>query len=469
MADLLIVDDDKEVCGLLLEIMCAEGHKVVCEHTFKDALRRISSGSFDLVFLDVDLPGGSGLDLLPAIKKTPADPEVIIITGAGDPSGAELAINSGVWDYIEKTASLNELKFHMKRALEYRAQKKQIRPPLILKREDIIGESPAINTSLEMLAHAAQSHANVLITGETGTGKERFAQALHANSPRAKEDFVVIDCAALPESIVESLLFGHEKGAFTGADSPKKGMIEQADGGSLFLDEVGELPLSMQKAFLRVLQEKRFRPLGAKFEVRSDFRLIAATNRNLEQMVKSGAFREDLLFRIKTLSIELPPLRERKEDIVDTVRFYTSRLCRFYNSPDKSYSDGFFQALETYHWPGNVRELVNMLEKVIVGTKEEPMIFSRHLPPQIRTHAVIKRLDNKSITISPEPEHKLEKKPLPRLKAYMNKKRLEYVEELMLQTDQDIKSACEISGLSRARLYQLLKDINTSPPAWKPI
>ena len=217
---------------------------------------------------------------------------------------------------------------------------------MALKTEGIVGASPRLGACLDTLAQAAGSDANVLITGETGTGKELFAWAIHKNSSRAGRSFVVVDCAALPETLVESTLFGHLRGAFTGADKPRDGLIKQADGGTLFLDEIGELSPSIQKAFLRVLQEKRFRPVGGGQEVSSDFRLIAATNRRLDDMARSGAFREDLLFRIRTLVLELPPLRDTKEDLRDLVVHYVVKFCEQYGVPMKSFSPEFHEVLD---------------------------------------------------------------------------------------------------------------------------
>jgi two-component system NtrC family response regulator len=259
------------------------------------------------------MPDGNGLDYLPSLREASSSPEVIIITGAGDPDGAELAIKSGAWDYVQKGAtSIKDMMLPLTRAMEYIKEKRTKRPPIVLKRAGIAGDSRAIRECLDLVSQAASSQTSVLLTGETGTGKELFARAIHENSSRASKSMVVVDCTALPDTLVEGLLFGHEKGAFTGADKTQEGLIQQADGGTLFLDEIGELPLTVQKTFLRVFAGTPFSTDGGQKERESDFRLVAATNRDLEQMVREGQFRQDLLYRLKAFSIELPPLREHR-------------------------------------------------------------------------------------------------------------------------------------------------------------
>ncbi|MDY6852188.1 MAG: sigma 54-interacting transcriptional regulator, partial [Thermodesulfobacteriota bacterium] len=280
MSKVLIIDDDEMIVDLLSRMVGHMGHEALSALTLKEGLAKASSEPIDVVFLDVWMPDGNGLEMLPVIRETPSLPEVIIITGAGEAKGAELAIKSGAWDYIQKgTGTLESMMLPLNRALAYRKEKTTKRSPKVLNRVGIVGESRLIRGCLELVSQAAGSETNVLITGETGTGKELFARAIHENSARAGKSLVVVDCTALPGSLVEGLLFGHEKGAFTGAEKAQEGLIAQADGGTLFLDEIGELPLLTQKAFLRVLQERRFRLLGGQKEIESDFRLVAATNR----------------------------------------------------------------------------------------------------------------------------------------------------------------------------------------------
>jgi two-component system NtrC family response regulator len=284
---------------------------------------------------------------------------------------------------------------------------------------------------------------------------------VHRNSARSDRNFVVVDCAALPETLVESTLFGHVRGAFTGADKPRDGLVRQADGGTLFLDEIGELSISIQKAFLRVLQEKKFRPVGGGQEVSSDFRLVAATNRNLEELISSGRFREDLLFRLRTFVLELPPLREIKEDIKEIMLHYLVRFCELYESPVKGYSPDFLEVLMTYDWPGNVRELIQALEKAVISAKEEPVLYPQHLPDHIRIHLARASILQKR-TPGPGPgaapasaDASLNLKDFREVEMARIEK--DYLASLIRRTNGDVGEACRASGLSRSRLYTLLK------------
>lgn len=456
MARVLIVDDD-ELIGEMLSFMVEDmGHSASSATTLKAGFEKASSDNFDVIFLDIRMPDGNGLDLLPKIRELPLHPEVIIITGRGDPDGAELAIKNGAWDYIQKSSSTKEMLLPFVRALQYREEKNARKPPTALKLNGVIGKSPTMNVCLDLLAQAAHSEVNVLLTGETGTGKEVFARAIHENSTRGGNNFVVVDCTALPETLVESVLFGHEKGAFTGADSAQVGLVRQAHAGTLFLDEIGELPLAVQKAFLRVLQEHRFRPVGAKREIESDFRLIAATNRSLEKMVQDRTFRSDLLFRVRTLPIELPPLSARKEDIKELAMYHMARVCERYQIGTKGFSPEVFDALMAYEWPGNVRELVNAIERAISDAYHEPTLFPKHLPLDLRVKVARSSVKKEAI---PTAEGVV---PLGSLAECRHAAEGRYLRDLMFQTKGKIREACRISGLSRSRLYVLLKKHNLS-------
>jgi len=464
MAHILIIDDDVEVCRMLTAAIGRMGHEAGYALTLESGLAKNRKHSYDVVFLDVNLPDGNGLQAIPEIKESPTLPEVIIITGKGDADGAELAIKSGVWDYIEKSPSLKELRLQLSRVVQYR-QEKTAKKQRLLDRKDIIGNSPLISQSLEIVSQAAGTDANVLICGETGTGKELFAHAIHRNSSRQERDFVVVDCATLPETLVESILFGHAKGAYTGADLARQGLVSQADGGTLFLDEVGELPTATQKAFLRVLQERRFRPVGSRKERESNFRLISATNRNLDDMVAKSQFRQDLLFRLRSSTIVLPPLRKRDDDIIELAVHYATRFTARNQSGTKGFSQEFMEALKAYRWPGNVRELANCIESALIEAGSEPTLIPRHLPVNIRVELARSSFGSTgqhqakpiylkgSGTPGPFKEYKL---------AVMEAAEKRYLQDLLTAANHNIKKACQIAELSRARLYALLKKHDVS-------
>lgn len=456
MGNILIIDDDPLICETLADAVQGLGHEVAYDLSLKDGLQKARLQSYDVVFLDVHMPDGNGLQALPRFRETPGSPEIIIITGYGDLNGPELAIKNGAWDYIQKPSSKKEMILPLIRALQYRQEKKNKKPLMALKLEGIVGNSPQMQVRYDLLAQAAQCEVNVLITGETGTGKELFAQAIHHNSHRAHHNFVVVDCTALPETLVESMLFGHEKGAFTGADKPQEGLIKQADRGTLFLDEVGEMPLSVQKSFLRVLHEHRFRPLGSKREVVSDFRLLAATHRNLEQMVQQGQFRQDLLFRLRSLTIDLPPLRERRGDIQELAIHFLAKLWSQQGMGTKGLSAEILDTLLAYDWPGNVRELVNALERALAAAYNEPILIPQHLPPHIRIQVAQSAFKKPGA---------LQRRPLPdplggevpRLRDFLEGMKEQYLRKLLASTGHDLKAACRVSGMSRSSLYGHLK------------
>jgi two-component system NtrC family response regulator len=464
MANILIIDDDESMRYALSRMVSRMGHTPVCTGTIAEGLEHAASGDVDVIFLDVRMPDGDGLEMLPKARAMPSSPEVIIITGFGNPDGAELAIKSGAWDYIEKGCSTREMSLPLMRALEYRKEKQlagaQAKNIIALKRENIIGNSESLFACLDLLAQGAATDTNVLISGETGTGKELFARAIHRNSARAGGPFVVVDCAALPETLVESVLFGHEKGAFTGADKTSEGLIRYADGGTLFLDEVGELPFSLQKTFLRVLQEHRFRPVGSSREIESDFRLVAATNRNLDRMAQENRFRDDLLFRLKSFVIDLPPLREHPEDIKELARHHIDQFCERHGTAPKGFSPEFLDILKTYHWPGNVRELVNTLDSALVAARFEPTLFPKHLPLGIRVLRARAMADHKAPP-SESPPVNSSARTLPKFHHFrdlaLKQAEKQYLQDLISICEGEIKEACRVAGISQSRLYALLQ------------
>jgi two-component system NtrC family response regulator len=464
MAKVLIIDRDESFAEIILLKAKETGHAAVYSQSLQDGLRKAFSDPFDVVFLSTRIADGSWMHALKRLVQTPSLPEVVITTESVDPDEASYAFNNGAWDYIEKSYAINAIFLHIVRAVQYRSKKVLRRPSTSLNPQTvrkIVGQSPQVQSCLDLIAQASNSDAPILINGETGTGKEVFAWAIHSNSRRAGKNFVVVDCAALPETLIESTLFGHEKGAFTGADRSQEGLVHQADGGTLFLDEIGELPPAVQGTFLRFLQERTFRSVGGQAEIKSDFRIIAATNSDLKEAVKLKLFREDLYYRLSTFTIEVPPLRERKEDIKDLVEYYMNELITYGGVEPKEFSSEFFDILMKYDWPGNVRELFNSIERIIMVAGNEPIIYPMHLPPYIRIGISQTRSGDVAVSQIKSLANIDSPGSLPKFKAFhentMSAIEQDYFKKLMSLTGGNIKQACQLSGLSRSRLYSLLK------------
>ncbi|KAF1077311.1 sigma-54 dependent transcriptional regulator [Halodesulfovibrio sp. MK-HDV] len=478
MPNILIIDDDVNICETFESLLSRLHYDCATAQTISQGFKLLREHEFDVLFLDVRLPDGNGLDCLSDIAHFDNPPEVIILTGDGDPAGAEIAIQRGVWDYLVKPASIKEITQTLKRVLKYRQEKLDkscdAKP---LEVAHMVGTSSIIRSCFSLMAQAASTDANVLITGETGTGKELTARTIHTNSTRSQGEFVVVDCAALTESLLESTLFGHKKGAFTGADTDKDGLVKLADNGTLFLDEVGEMPLTIQKSFLRFLQERVFRPVGGTAEEKSNFRLVSATNRNLETMVEDGDFRQDLLFRLKTVHIELPALRLRNDDLELLSQFRIKQLCKQYGMPVKNFSADFFPILAKYDWPGNVRELFNALEQALVAAGSESVLYARHLPADIRIKiaqaSLVRGMENQTTnatkaSVSEKSDQKnaapvsFSFEMLPTLRQFKSDMEKKYLLQLIAQHGSNIHGMLETSGLSRSHLYALLKKYNIS-------
>ncbi len=463
MAAILIIEDDKKYCDSLSGIIRGMGHEAIWADSLTRGLQELSSRNFDILFMEVQMPDGNGLDVVEEILETPLPPEIIVITAFRTAEDAKIAIEKGAWCYMKKEFSRNEISLLIINILEYRKKNTGDHTVIHLEHkhfEGIIGSSPSIKFCKYLVASVAKTDSNVFITGETGTGKELIASAIHNHSQRAQNNFVTVDCTALPGELVESILFGYEKGSFTGAEKSRDGLIKQAHGGTLFLDEVGELPLAMQSSFLRVIQEHSFRPVGYQKEIQSDFRLIVASNRDLEDMVHQGQFRDDLLFRIRSFTIDMPPLRKRSQDIKELAVYYTSKLCRQYGIEKKTFDPEFFHALDAYIWPGNVRELIHALENALIAAQHEPSLFPKHLPTYIRIW--LARTSLRTDDNTDKAAAALEATgPFLKLKdvrssalAHTEEK---YLNDLMRVANSDIVTACRLSGLSRTRLYVLLK------------
>ncbi len=455
MAEILIIDDDPLFAETVADRLEGLQHVSCMAPSLAAGLQAAAEGTYDVILLDVYLPDGNGLTIIDQLRALPSEPQVIIITGQGDPDGAEMAIRHGAWCYLEKNSIVKEISLPLARALQYRqalsGQKAMLRT---VERDQLVGESPRFLQCLEILANAAAADASVLISGESGTGKEAFARAIHANSLRNKGNFVVVDCTALPEQLVESVLFGHVKGAFTGADRANRGLIRHADKGTLFLDEIGELPPATQKSFLRVLQERTFCPVGSQEECHSDFRLICATNRDLAAMTTQGLFREDLLYRLRGLCLHLPPLRDREGDVPLLVEHFLSRLVQRYGQEKKECLPEVMEYLTHYHWPGNVRELSQAVESAFVQAVYSPVLFTQHLPVHIRTAHARAHVRRQETVTAPIPTTT---DPLLAWREAKDAFEREYTRRLLGHSEGNIMEAGRLSGLSRTRLYQLIK------------
>ncbi|MGE4504641.1 MAG: sigma-54-dependent transcriptional regulator [Desulfovibrionaceae bacterium] len=462
MADILIIDGDRGFARALRGDLAANGLPADSCDSLSRAMGLLYTGSYRAVILGDDLADGDCTTCLANLQASPGFPEVIVLSRSRDPDKAEQAIQNGAWTYITKPPNMPRLLVYLNRAMDYHDARHAKSIRCALRRSGIIGCSRPMQACLDRLAQASGSDANVLLTGETGTGKELFARAIHKNSERAGQAFVVVDCAALPDTLAESLLFGHQRGAFTSADANSVGLIKQADGGTLFLDEVGELPLPLQKVFLRVLEGRSFRPVGGLKEMHSDFRLLAATNRDLEPMVERGEFRRDLFYRLRGIHLHLPPLRSMTEDINEMVCKFIQRHAKRLHMASRGFAPDFLDALMNYDWPGNIRELQHTIEQALSRAGNEQVLYPRHLPKAIRARVARRDLEKSGPGL---PEQQRQAPPpaddFPPLKQY-RKLQMEVVEQRYLRTmleitNGDIRRSCELSGLSRARLYALLK------------
>ena len=388
-ARVLVVDDETNIRTALVKILEGAGYTVAAAEHGDVAIAMVQDTVFDLVLTDLKMVGANGLDVLRAVKQRSPETEVIVITAYGTIETAVEAMKLGAYDYVTKPADPERLTHIVGKALEHRSLRqevRQLREEVALKAafQDIVGRSLPMRAVYEAVRQVSPTMATVLITGESGTGKELVACAIHDRSERRTGPIVTLNCGALPETLLESELFGYERGAFTGALGTKPGRIEQADGGTLFLDEVSEMTPKTQIDFLRVLQQREFRRVGGTKPISVDVRFIAATNKTLEDAVRAGAFREDLFYRLNVVPITLPPLRERIEDLPLLVTRFMREFCQQYDRPEKAFAPATLQALRDYAWPGNVRELRNLAERLAV-TVPSRVILPVHLPSTILT------------------------------------------------------------------------------------
>ncbi|GAB4423160.1 MAG: sigma-54 dependent transcriptional regulator [Thermodesulfovibrionales bacterium] len=376
----LIVDDEEGIRETLSGIFEDEGYSVITSGSGEDALRIIREQSPDLILLDVWLPGMDGIQTLQEIKALRKAAPVIMISGHGNIEVAVRATQEGAYDFLEKPLSLERVLLSSRRALErstLERENRELRENLA-KKWRLVGESPVMKTLRAQIEMAARSNSRVLLTGESGSGKEVVARLLHAMGSRAEKPFIEVNCAAIPHELIESELFGHEKGSFTGAFERKKGKFELADGGTLFLDEIGDMSLQTQAKVLRVIETQEFQRVGGSANLKVDVRIIAATNKDLNEEVKEGKFRDDLFFRLNVIPIIVPPLREKKEDIPLLVEYFIQSLASEYGQTPKKITAEAIKELQQYDWPGNIRELKNLIERLVTMTPS-PVINAKDI------------------------------------------------------------------------------------------
>ncbi|MDP2168612.1 MAG: sigma-54 dependent transcriptional regulator [Thermodesulfovibrionales bacterium] len=376
----LVVDDEEGIRESLSDIFRDEGYAVITAASAEEAVKTLKEQAVDLVMLDVWLQGMDGIEALGEIRGLHSDLPVIMISGHGNIEMAVKATRMGAYDFLEKPLSLDRIVLSARRALERKrleTENKALRETLSRKSR-LIGRTPGMQALMEQIKMAAPSSSRVLVYGESGTGKELVAKLLHDLSPRAKMPFVEVNCAAIPQELIESELFGHEKGSFTGAFEQKKGKLELADSGTLFLDEIGDMSLTTQSKLLRAIETQEFQRVGGSKNIKVDLRVIAATNKDLREEAKKGAFREDLYFRLSVIPITIPPLRERKEDIRLLARHFLEAIASEYGRPAKVMTEEAVECLFKADWPGNVRELRNTIERLVIMVPSE-VIEARHL------------------------------------------------------------------------------------------
>ncbi len=456
MSKLLLVDDEPSILSVLTTLLKAEGYEVTGALGGVKAKELLQSEDFDLMLSDIRMSPINGMELLKLAHQEKPAMGVIMLTAYGSVETAIEALKLGAFDYVTKPFKVDELLITVQRALDYRralTENEDLRAQLNTKYqlENIIAESTPMKNVCEMVKRVAPTDTTVLIYGESGTGKELVAKAIHSNSHRKNNNFLAVNCAALPEPLLESEMFGHAKGAFTGASSEKKGLFETAEGGTIFLDEIGAMPLSIQGKLLRVLQEKEIRRVGSNQNVPINVRVLAATNKPLETLMQEGSFRQDLYYRISVIPIEIKPLRERPEDIMPLAYHIIQSETPEDQTPPHITSETA-AILESYQWPGNVRELENAIKHALTFT-EENKITKNVLPPKIAATP---------ITGQSEIPSNLEATRAKSLKAFLRSKEKEYLFHVLEHTKGDKEQAAKALNISLATLYRKLPDADTT-------
>ncbi len=459
--ELLLVDDDQSLCETLAIGLKKRGCHVTWHTSAKEALRALEEGDFDVVVTDLHMREMSGLELCERVAVNRPDVPVVVLTGFGSLDAAVSAIRAGAYDFISKPVEIDALAISVDRAAKHRQLRAEVkRLRLEVERQprsdELLGNSPAMQRVQDLIGRVAQSEASVLVSGESGTGKELVARAIHKNSRRSTGPFVAINCAAVPETLLESELFGHVRGAFTDAKDAHQGLFVQAKGGTLFLDEIGDMPIGLQPKLLRVLQERTVRPLGAKAEVPVDVRIVAASNRDLESAIEEKRFREDLYYRINVIHISLPPLRARGGDALPLALHFVRRFAEESGKNVKGFSKEVAEKLAAYAWPGNVRELQNSMERAIALARFEDICVD-DLPEKIRdyrfSHVVLASNDPTELVPLEEVERR-------------------YILRVLEAVAGNKTAAARVLGLERKTLYRKLEryaaDPSTSAPPESP-
>lgn len=449
MNHVLIVDDEADIRSSLEGILQEEGYAVTTSGTATEALELLRDAVYDVVLLDIWLPDHDGLETLAEIRKLASDdaPEVIIISGHGTIETAVRATKLGAYDFLEKPLSLERTLILLKNAIQarqMRLENQEFKRQLVTK-ASVTGESVPMKALRQQIKLMAPTNGRVLIYGESGTGKELIARTMHAESLRKERVFVELNCAAIPEDYIESELFGYRHSAVTGGPPEQRGTFERADGGTLFLDEVGDMSLKTQAKVLRALDEQRFTPVGATHPINVDVRVIAATNKDLEEEIARGNFREDLFYRLNVIPFYVPPLRDRKEDIPLLVREFLTEFGRQYGRPRIDMTDDAFAALKQYHWPGNIRELRNVIERVLILNPKVTRIERKHLPVLV-FRGTGSRKGDEFTTLQQARE------------AYER----DYILKKLEECHGNVSRTAETLGLERSHLYRKMKALGIS-------
>ena len=446
---ILVIDDEAAIRDSMRMILEYEGYEFLAAATGEEGIALVERESVDLVFLDIKMPGMDGLEVLGRLKAVAEDLPVVMISGHGTVATAVEATKLGAFDFIEKPLATERILLAIRNALGFsrlRDENQSLAKAIDL-RHDMVGSSPLLREVLEAVRRAAPTNATVLIRGESGVGKELVARMIHKNSLRARERFVQVNCAAIPDELIESELFGHEKGSFTGATDKQVGKFELADRGTIFLDEVGDMSMKTQAKVLRVLQEGEVERLGSSRTLKVDVRVIAATNKDLEQEIEKGLFREDLFFRLSVIPVSVPPLRDRSDDIPALVRHFADQFTRENNFRAKRFTAEAVAALQRARWKGNVRELRNTIERVIIMTRGD-VVDAGDLPESVRAEP----------RAAPAPEDRGD--PPGTLREFKENAERAFLVQKLRENDWNISKTAETIGTPRSNLYKKLEQYN---------